>query len=345
MTGNTGFKGSWLAALLLRLGARVSGIALEPPAGEPSLWNDADLVRDIDAHFVDIRDLDAVAKTISACVPETVFHLAAQPLVRQSYYEPVPTYATNVMGSIHVLEAIRSVPSVSNVVMITSDKVYADTPQPGGYREDAPLGGADPYAGSKACAELAIATYRAAFFSAPSSALISSARAGNVIGGGDYSADRIVPDLVRAIAAQQPLVLRHPEAVRPWQHVLNPLSGYVRLAERMQSNPAFASSWNFGPHITSTRVDELVNIFSDSWGPEAQGGYRIEPSELHETHLLEIESSRAARELDWEPLWDVTTSVQKTAEWYRDRAAGRDAAELMARDLEAFETPAASALA
>ena len=315
----------------------MSGIALDPPADQPSVWNDARLSNEIDAHMVDIRDLDALSKTIAACAPETIFHLAAQPLVKRSYKEPVLTYATNVMGSIHVIESVRHTPSVREVVMVTSDKVYADAPVEGGYREDAALGGSEPYAGSKACAELAIATLRTSFFSTPDSARIASARAGNVIGGGDYSTDRIVPDLVRAIESQQPLVLRHPEAVRPWQHVLNPLSGYVRLAEALHTSAEFTSGWNFGPHVTSTRVDELVEIFSNAWGPNAKRGYRIEASDLHETHLLEIESSRARKELNWEPLWDVKTSVVKTAEWYRDRANGDDAAQLIARDIEAFE--------
>ncbi len=344
VTGHTGFKGTWLCALLLRLGAKVSAFALEPLPG-PNAWVDGGYQRDIDARIVDIRDAGAVAQTITAMAPDTVFHLAAQPLVKYGYREPIETYATNVMGTVHVLDAIRRTPSVRETVIVTSDKVYRDSPVPGGYRETAPLGGYDPYAGSKACAELVVETYRSAYFHGPDTANVASGRAGNVIGGGDYAIDRLVPDFVRAIDAAVPLVLRHPEAIRPWQHVLDPLSGYVRLAEALHGDEAFATAWNFGPAVTGVSVGELVEIFADAWGSDARRGFRVEPSDVHETASLEIDSSRAHELLGWQPRWSVGDSIARTAEWYRDRAAGIGAAELIERDLAAFEERAATATA
>jgi CDP-glucose 4,6-dehydratase len=336
VTGHTGFKGTWLCALLLRLGARVSAFALEPLPG-PNAWVDGGYERHVDAQILDIRDADLVAKAVAKLAPETVFHLAAQPLVKYGYREPIETYATNVMGTVHVLDAVRRTPSVREAVIVTSDKVYRDAPVPGGYREDAPLGGYDPYAGSKACAELVVETYRSAYFQGPNVANVASGRAGNVIGGGDYAVDRLVPDFVRAIGNGVPLVLRHPEAIRPWQHVLDPLSGYVRLAEELHGDEAFASAWNFGPAATGVSVGELVEIFADAWGPDARRGFRVEASDLHETASLEIDSARAHEQLGWHPRWNVGASIARTAEWYRDRAAGADAAELIDRDLAAFE--------
>jgi CDP-glucose 4,6-dehydratase len=321
---------------MLRLGARVSGLALDPLPG-PNAWVDGGYARHVDSHIVDIRDAAAVAGTINAIAPETVFHLAAQPLVKYGYREPIETYATNVMGTVHVLDAIRHTTTVSDAIIITSDKVYRDAPVPGGYREDAPLGGYDPYAGSKAAAELVVETYRSAYFHGTTTAAIASGRAGNVIGGGDYALDRLVPDFVRAIGDGVPLILRHPEAVRPWQHVLDPISGYVRLAERLHHDRSLATAWNFGPAVTGVSVGELVEIFADAWGPDARRGFRVEPSDLHETASLEIDSSKAHEQLDWRPRWNVSASIARTAEWYRDRAAGESAATLIDRDLEAFE--------
>jgi CDP-glucose 4,6-dehydratase len=338
VTGHTGFKGAWLCALLLRLGARVSGIALAPPPG-PNLWTDAGYEKSVESRVLDIRDSASVASEIARLRPETVFHLAAQPLVKYGYREPIETYATNVMGTVHVLEAIRKVSTVQEAVVVTSDKVYRDAPVAGGYHEDAPLGGYDPYAGSKAAAELVVETYRSAYLTGTGTAVIASARAGNVIGGGDYAQDRLVPDFVRAIATDTPLILRHPEAVRPWQHVLDPVSGYVRLAEALHSDSALAAAWNFGPPAAAVSVGDLVDIFSRAWGPQAQRGIRIEASDIHETALLEIDSSRARRDLGWEPRWDVPTSITRTAEWYRDQGDGEQASDLVERDLNAFERP------
>jgi CDP-glucose 4,6-dehydratase len=336
VTGHTGFKGTWLCALLLRLGARVSAFALDPLPG-PNAWVDGGYERHVDAQILDIRDAERVARAVAALAPETVFHLAAQPLVKYGYREPIETYATNVMGTVHVLDAVRRTPSVTEAVIVTSDKVYRDAPVPGGYREDAPLGGYDPYAGSKACAELVVETYRSAYFRGSDSANVASGRAGNVIGGGDYALDRLVPDFVRAIHDGVPLVLRHPEAIRPWQHVLDPLSGYVRLAEALHDDEAFATAWNFGPAATGVSVGELVDIFADAWGPEARRGFRVEPSNLHETASLEIDSSRAHEQLGWRPRWSVRASIARTAEWYRDRFGGAGAAELIDRDFTAYE--------
>ncbi len=331
VTGHTGFKGAWLCALLLRTGARVTGIALAPE-GEHNLWRASGLARDVESHVVDLRDAGATAAAVAAANAEIVFHLAAQPIVRRGYREPVLTYATNVMGTVHLLDAIRLQPGVRAVVVVTSDKVYADEPQPGGYAEDARLGGADPYAGSKAAAELAVATYRDAYFSGGRGPAVATARAGNVIGGGDFSDDRLLPDFFRAAEAGQPLLVRHPDAIRPWQHVLDPLAGYLRLAAALLDDPdRFARAWNFGP-AGAVPVREVVAAFAAAWGPGAPG-VRVEPSGAHETHRLEIDASASRQALGWEPHWDTAEAVARTADWYRDYLAGEAASVLLERDL------------
>jgi CDP-glucose 4,6-dehydratase len=333
VTGHTGFKGAWLCALLVRAGARVNGIALAPE-GAHNLWSSAGLHDAVDARLVDLRDEAATAGAVEAARPEVVFHLAAQPIVRRGYREPVLTYATNVMGTVHLLEAIRRRSEARAVVVVTSDKVYADAPQPGGYGEDARLGGADPYAGSKAAAELVVETYRAAYFSGGSGPAVATARAGNVIGGGDFSADRLLPDFFRSLEAGTPLTVRRPEAVRPWQHVLDPLAGYLTLAEALLRAPAaFAEGWNFGP-VEAVPVRDVVAWFAQAWGGGA--GWRVEGGGEHETHRLEIDAAKSRRRLGWEPRWDTRAAVERTAAWYRDYLGGAPAAALIARDLEAF---------
>jgi CDP-glucose 4,6-dehydratase len=332
VTGNTGFKGTWLCARLLRLGARVSGIALAP-AGAHNIWVESGLERDVDAQFVDLRDADAAERAVVAADPEIVFHLAAQPLVRRGYREPVLTYATNVMGTVHLLDAIRRRTSVSTIVAVTSDKVYADAPVSGGYAEAARLGGADPYAGSKAAMELVIESYRAAYFSGGRGPALASARAGNVIGGGDFSEDRLLPDFFRAIERGEALVVRLPDAIRPWQHVLDPLDGYVRLAERLSSEPsAFSGAWNFGPAAGGVAVRDVLEVFARAWG-QPEPVWRVEPSGEHETHRLEILADKSRRQLGWEPRWDTPAAVERTAVWYRDYLAGARVADLLERDL------------
>ena len=335
VTGHTGFKGTWLCAQLLRLGARVSGIAL-PPEGSHSVWRSAGLAAEVDSQFVDIRDDAATVRAIAALAPEIVLHLAAQPLVRRAYRDPVLTYATNVMGTVHVLDAIRRSGSAEAVVVVTSDKVYLDQPVDGGYAEGARLGGHDPYSGSKAAVELVVETYRASYWSGETGPAIASARAGNVIGGGDFSEDRLLPDFFRALEAGVPLVLRRPDAVRPWQHVLDPLAGYLLLAETVARDPAAARGWNFGPAEPGVRVRDVVEHFARSWG-SADAGFRIEPSPEHETHQLEIDATQSRAQLGWRSRWDTATAVARSAQWYREYLAGAPAAELIARDIDAYE--------
>ncbi|MDB5069503.1 MAG: CDP-glucose 4,6-dehydratase [Candidatus Eremiobacteraeota bacterium] len=338
VTGHTGFKGAWLCALLLRRGASVSGLAL-PPDTTPNLWAHAPYAREVEEILADVRDADAVRSAVRALRPQTVLHLAAQPLVRRGYAEPVETYAINVMGTVHVLDAVRACSAAENVVVVTSDKVYADRPVPGGYAEDARLGGADPYAGSKAAAELVVETYRSAFFSAPGAPRIASARAGNVIGGGDFAADRLVPDAYRAVVGGEPLRLRRPEAVRPWQHVLEPLHGYLLLAESLASTRATACAYNFGPAERAVSVRTVAQRFVRGMGAQAARAIVIERTAEHETAVLEVDSS-SAHALGWAPRWSTADAVDASAAWYRAFAAGTPAGALVERDLAAYERAA-----
>jgi CDP-glucose 4,6-dehydratase len=335
VTGHTGFKGTWLCALLLRRGAAVSGLALEPDT-TPSLWALAPYAGEVDSRIVDVRDGDRVAATVAELRPQTIFHLAAQPLVRRGYAEPIATYATNVMGTVHLLDAARTAAGVEEIVSITSDKVYADDPQPNGYAEDARLGGADPYAGSKAAAELVVETYRSAFFSRAGAARVVSARAGNVIGGGDFAADRLIPDAYRAVEAGKPLVLRHPEAVRPWQHVLDPLHGYLALARAVAAGAAAHGSYNFGPAPVAVTVRDVVDRFMAAIGAPADRRIVVEPSAEHETAVLRVDSSRAQTELGWQPQLETHRAIDATAAWYRDFLAGESVGRLVARDIDAY---------
>ena len=337
VTGHTGFKGTWLCARLTRAGARVSGIALAPESPH-DLWTASGLAADVDARIVDLRDTTATEHAVAAAAPEVVFHLAAQPLVRRGYREPVLTYATNVMGTVHLLEAVRTRTTARAVVVVTSDKVYADAPLPGGYGEDARLGGADPYAGSKAATELVVATYRSAYFSGGRGPGVATARAGNVIGGGDFSEDRLLPDFFRALEAGTALVVRRPDAIRPWQHVLDPLDAYLRLANALLENPAtFAEAWNVGP-AEAIPVRDVVTWFAQACGRGPQA-WRVEASGEHETHRLEIDAAKSRQRLGWSARWDTRTAVDRTAIWYRDYLAGVAAADLIERDLRAFALP------
>ena len=334
VTGHTGFKGSWLCALLLRRGARVAGIAL-PPETAPSLWALLPYGADVEERLVDLRDRDAIAAAIAALRPQTIFHLAAQPLVRRGYAEPVETYAVNVMGTVHVLDAARRAGELENVVVVTSDKVYADRPRAGGYAEDARLGGADPYAGSKAAAELVVETYRSAFFAAPGAPRVATARAGNVIGGGDFAPDRLLPDAYRAFAAGAPLVIRRPDAIRPWQHVLDPLHGYLRLAEALSAGSAPSAAYNFGPERAES-VHAVAVRFLAALGSANDAAVVVEPSAEHETAVLAVDSTRARAELGWTSRWPAEAAIDAAAAWYRGFHAGAPALQLVERDLNAY---------
>jgi CDP-glucose 4,6-dehydratase len=319
VTGHTGFKGAWLALWLHQLGAEVSGYAL-PPSTEPNLYADARARESLAGEAIaDVRDAPQLTKFIGGTQPEIVLHLAAQSLVRRSYAEPVETYTTNVVGTVNVLEAVRACPAVRAVVVVTTDKCYRNLEQARGYKEDDALGGTDPYASSKAAAELVVAAYRASFFA--SGAAVASARAGNVIGGGDWSADRLMTDVIAAFRAGRPVRLRHPQAVRPWQHVLDSLHGYLVLAETLlEKGQEFAQAWNFGPPEDDARtVSWVVETAARLWGSDC----RWEPDpgrHPHESKLLRLDASKARKHLGWKPVLDLEQALTWSVEWYLEHA-------------------------
>ena len=314
LTGNTGFKGSWLALWLKMLGAQTSGVALAPNS-TPSHWDLLGL--DMDDKRIDIRDAGAVMDAIQVAAPEIVFHLAAQPLVRRSYRDPLETWSTNVMGTAHVLEACRQQPSVRAVVVITTDKCYENREWEWGYRENDRLGGHDPYSASKAGAELVVSSYRNAFFGLQGLPLLASARAGNVIGGGDWSEDRLIPDLVRAITGRTTLEVRSPNATRPWQHVLESLSGYLCLGQKLiEGRQEFAQAWNFGPGTDgNSTVGDVLSRLKVAW--PALDWLATDQPQLHEANLLHLDSAKARQRLGWRPVWSLDEALGATAEWYR----------------------------
>jgi CDP-glucose 4,6-dehydratase len=345
ITGHTGFKGSWLSLWLARLGARPIGFALEPPTN-PSLFETARVREGMIDIRGDVRDRGALRATVARYEPEIVFHLAAQPLVRQSYAGPVETFAANVMGTVHLLDAVRQTPIVQTVVVVTSDKCYLNKEWHWGYREDEPMGGHDPYSASKGCAELVTAAFRQSYFSADGRVGLATARAGNVIGGGDWARDRIVPDAVRALSRGETFVARRPAAVRPWQHVLEPLAGYLTLAERLHAEPRqYSEAWNFGPHDEdSVPVAELLDRFIAHWGEGAWRGELV-ASGPHEAHLLRLDSSKARERLDWRVALGLDETVRLTAEWYRAAcrtASATDVRDLTNAQIEHYEKQAAA---
>lgn len=321
LTGHTGFKGSWLALWLSSMGARVTGYALAPNT-QPNLFEILSIENQIyESHIADIRDLDKLQQAIKKAQPDILIHMAAQPLVRYSYENPVETYATNVMGTVHVLEAIRHIDTIRAAVVVTTDKCYENKEWVWGYREDEPMGGYDPYSSSKGCAELVTAAYRRSFFSdlaVPHHVSLASARAGNVIGGGDWSKDRLIPDAIKAFDESKPLMIRNPLATRPWQHVLEPLSGYLILAEALYENGIkFESSWNFGPRSEDERsVQEVIDLLIEQWGGSAS--WQKEPgTQPHEAHLLKLDCSKAYQYLGWTPKWSVEVAIQKIMDWHK----------------------------
>ncbi|HXP94016.1 MAG TPA: CDP-glucose 4,6-dehydratase [Candidatus Binatia bacterium] len=316
ITGNTGFKGSWLSLWLSELGAAVSGYALEPDT-EPSLFAIAGVGDVAETTIGDVRDLGALERSMKAAEPSVAFHLASQPLVRRGLREPVETYSTNVMGTVHFLEAVRRTPSIEAVVVVTSDKCYDNDERSRAFSETEPMGGADPYSSSKGCAELVTAAYRTSYFSDRGTPHVASARAGNVIGGGDWSEDRIVPDIIRAHALGQAVKLRFPDAVRPWQHILDALCGYLVLAQRLHTERAYAEAWNFGPDEDSVvTVSEIAERMSAALGSGARWEIDAQPA-AREASTLCLDSSKAKSRLGWRPQLTCERAVEWTAEWYR----------------------------
>lgn len=326
ITGHTGFKGSWMTFLLKELGANLMGCAL-PPVPERSHFEMLNLKDGITHVTADIRDASTLSTAMQSFRPEYVFHLAAQALVRQSYEEPVTTFGTNVMGSVHLLEAVRQCESVRALVYVTSDKCYENVEWVWGYRENDRLGGHDPYSASKAAAELVFSAYAKSYFSSRPGLGAASARAGNVIGGGDWAKDRIVPDCIRAVEANRSILLRNPEATRPWQHVLEPIAGYLLLAARLRSDPArYAGSWNFGPSSADVRtVHEVASAISGRF-TRTIAAISQSASQEHEARLLQLNCDKAHQLLGWYPRWGVDKTLAVTADWYKAVLGGAEAA-------------------
>jgi CDP-glucose 4,6-dehydratase len=317
VTGHTGFKGSWLSLWLQEMGATVKGYSLAPNTS-PNLYEEANVALGIESEIGDIRNLEAVTKSMTSFNPDILIHMAAQPLVRLSYSEPVETYATNVMGTIHVLEAARKCTNLKSIVAITTDKCYENKEWPWGYRENEPMGGHDPYSSSKGCCELLIASYRKSFFNSPNSASLASVRAGNVIGGGDWSDDRLIPDILRAFEKSTPVIVRNPLSTRPWQHVLEPLSGYLVLAEELYNNgDHFAVGWNFGPKDEDCQsVEKILNTMIKTWGEGASWELDTN-SNPHEAGFLKLDCSKAAQQLKWLPQWNLEFTLSLIVNWHK----------------------------
>ena len=342
LTGHTGFKGSWLSLWLQSLGAQVTGYALAPPTN-PSLFEVADVGQGMTSIMGDIRDLPKLQTAFGEHKPEVVIHMAAQPLVRYSYQNPVETYSTNVMGTVHVLEAVRNTPGVRAVVNITTDKCYENREWVWGYRENEPMGGYDPYSNSKGCAELVSAAYRSSFFNANSQAqhgvAVATVRAGNVIGGGDWAQDRLIPDILRAFEQGKRVDIRNPHAIRPWQHVLEPLRGYLTLAERLfESGLSFAEGWNFGPNDEDAKpVGWVVEQMAALWGDEAR--WQIDTGEHpHEANYLKLDISKARSRLDWHPALRLNDALALIIDWSKQRQAGTDGRALALAQIHAYQT-------
>ena len=342
LTGHTGFKGSWLSLWLQSMGAHLVGYAKAPPT-TPSLFDIAQVGQGMASILGDIRDLPQLQAVLAEHRPEIVMHMAAQPLVRDSYLSPVDTYSTNVMGTVHLLEAVRHTPGVKAVLVITTDKCYENHEWVWGYRENEPMGGFDPYSNSKGCAELVSAAYRSSFFNANNysqhGVALATVRAGNVIGGGDWARDRLLPDILCALELGRDVNIRNPNAIRPWQHVLEPLRGYLMLAQRlMEYGPAYAEGWNFGPNDEDTKtVGWIVEQMAALWGCDAK--WHVDTGEhVHEAHYLKLDISKARSRLDWRPALRVEDALKLIIEWSRQCQAGADMRALTLAQIQTYQT-------
>ncbi|MGF1570177.1 MAG: CDP-glucose 4,6-dehydratase [Nodosilinea sp.] len=349
MTGHTGFKGSWMALWLQQLGADVVGYSLAAPT-QPSLFEAAQVAQDMTSIIGDVRDLAALQQAMAEAQPEIVLHLAAQPLVRYSYQNPVETYATNVMGTVNFLESVRHCPTVRAAVVITSDKCYENREWVWGYRENEAMGGHDPYSNSKGCAELVTAAYRASYFSPETygdhRVAVASVRAGNVIGGGDWALDRLIPDMIKAFHQGQSVLIRNPHAIRPWQHVLEPIGGYLLLAQKLwESGPEFVGGWNFGPHDEDARpvswiVDRLTTLWGDGATWELDGG-----SHPHEANYLKLDCSKAKTRLGWEPRLTLGDTLEWVVEFYQGYYNGQPARDIATAQIRRYQDRATATTA
>jgi CDP-glucose 4,6-dehydratase len=341
LTGHTGFKGSWLSLWLQYLGAEVTGFALPPPT-KPNLFEAAFVEKGMRSIVGDIRDLDFLKKAIKEAKPEILIHMAAQPLVRFSYINPVETYATNVMGTVHLLEAARETPSIKTILNVTSDKCYDNKEVDRGYREDEPMGGFDPYSNSKGCAELVSSAYRNSFFNTTKfkehGVALATARAGNVIGGGDWAEDRLIPDFIRAIQKKEKVIIRNPSAIRPWQHVLEPLNGYLMLCQKLyEEGPKFSESFNFGPNEEDAKNVEWIALhLVKAWGENAAYKIISNPSSLHEAHFLKLDCTKSKSQLDWKPKWNINQALDKICAWHKAYLMGEDMNKYSLNDIKIY---------
>ena len=340
LTGHTGFKGSWMSLWLKEMGAVLTGFSLNAPT-IPSLFVDARVADGMRSIIGDVRDLDAVKEVFADTQPEIVIHMAAQPLVRESYSFPVETFAINIMGTVHVLEAVRQTASVRAVVIVTTDKCYENKEWFWGYREDEPMGGYDPYSNSKGCAELVTSSYRQSYFNpakyASHKVAVASARAGNVIGGGDWAGDRLIPDIMRAVMDGQPVNIRSPYATRPWQHVLEPVGAYLLLAQKLYTDGAiFAEGWNIGPRSDDARnVEHIVRTICKEWGDGASFQIDSNP-QPHEAGYLKLDISKIENRLDWHPVWALPVTLEKTVSWYKAYTQGKNVRDVCLSQLRQY---------
>ncbi len=337
VTGHTGFKGSWLCLWLQDMGAIVKGFALEPNTN-PNLFTFAKVGQNMDSEIGDITDLKHIADSMIAFNPEVLIHMAAQPLVRLSYQEPVLTYATNVMGTVNVLEAARKCINLKAIVSVTTDKCYENKEWAWGYRENEAMGGHDPYSSSKGCAELVTSAYRNSFFNSPNQASLASARAGNVIGGGDWSDDRLIPDILKAFEKNEPVIVRNPMSTRPWQHVLEPLSGYLVLAEHLyEEGIAYAEAWNFGPKDEDCKsVNWILDKMVSKWGKGAS--WELDKNNNpHEAGYLKLDCSKAAMQLNWRPKWNLEETLESIINWQQNFLTGKNSKELCLREIAKYQ--------
>jgi CDP-glucose 4,6-dehydratase len=336
VTGHTGFKGSWLCLWLQEMGAVVMGYSLEPDT-QPSLFNEAKVGETMVSEIGDVRDLEHIKNSMVDFNPDILLHLAAQPLVRKSYQDPVETYSTNVMGTVNVLEAARKTPSLKSVVVVTTDKCYENKEWEWGYRENEPMGGHDPYSSSKGCAELVTSAYIRSFFNIPNSAAVASARAGNVIGGGDWADDRLVPDILSAFAKAEPVIIRNPLSTRPWQHVLEPLSGYLVLAEALYHHShTYEGGWNFGPKDEDCRsVGDILDTMTSLWG-EGASWELDKNNNPHEAGFLKLDCSKSKSKLNWQPKWNLDQTLEKIIEWHKGFDNQEDVKAMCLREIREY---------